>query len=180
MRLATRVIALLPILGGIVACHGRPTGMTQAERDGAAASAKAVVATIFQKSNQLDFAGALALYSSDPDARYVENGVVAPSLDALKQEYAELGPTLESINNTLDSGTTLVLDRDAVAVTVPVHFRIKAKGRPEYSGQYAWSGIVQRRHGTWQLVQSHESWVHADQVMEAITPAPTTPATPRK
>jgi hypothetical protein len=63
-----------------------------------------------------------------------------------------------------------VLAPDAAAVTLPIHLRIKAKGRPEYKGQYVWSGIVQRRSGTWKLIQSHESWQNAEQIMAAITP----------
>ena len=122
------------------------------KREAVAAAAKNVVETVLQKVNHLDFAGAFAVYSNDPDARFIENGVLAPSLDALKREYAELGPTLEFLENKVDSETVLVLAEDGAAVTVPVHFRIKAKGRPEYAGQYVWSVIVQRRNGTWQLV----------------------------
>ena len=170
MKMTIRCVMMVLVAVTVVACQSQSKGLTQVQKDAVAASATAVVNTIFEKSNQLDFAGALAVYSGDADARYIENGVVAPSLEAFKQQYAELGPTLELLENKIDSTTVLVLAGDAAAVTVPVHLRIKAKGRPEYAGQYVWSGIVQRRNGTWQLVQSHESWVNADQGMAAIAP----------
>jgi len=172
MKVSLCSVMLILVVVTTVGCQSRSDGLTPAQKEAVAASAKSVVDTVFQKSNQLDFAGALAVYSNDPDARYIENGVLVPSLEALRQEYAELGPTLELVENRIDSESVLVLGEDVAAVTVPVHFRIKAKGRPEYAGQYVWSGIVQRRNGTWRLVQSHESWLHAEQVMAAISPAP--------
>ena len=179
MKNVSRGMVFILGLVTTVSCQSQPAGLTQAQKDAAAESAKTIVDTIFQKSNQLDFTGALALYSGDPDARFIENGVLASSLDALKKEYAELAPTLELLENKVDSETVLVLAEDAAAVTVPVSFRIKAKGRPEYAGQYVWSGIVQRRNGTWQLVQSHESWVNAEQVMAAISPPPAAQPPPK-
>ena len=179
MRVASRFLVLLSV-GSLMSCQAPPAGLTQSEKDAAATSAKAVVDALFQKWNQLDFAGSLTFYSADPDARFIENGAAFPSLDAMKQQYAELGPTLERLENTVDSQTAVVLAEDAVAVTTPVHFRIKAKGRPEYAGQYVWSGIIQRRNGTWQVIQSHESWLNAEQVMAAILPAPPAPEHTKK
>ena len=70
-----------------------------------------------------------------------------------------------------------MLADDAASFTLPMHFSIKAKGRPSYSGQYVWSGVVQRRAGTWQIIQSHESWLNFDQVIAALAPAPGKPDT---
>ena len=180
MKNISQGMVLVLMLVTMCGCQTQPGGLTPAQKAAVADAAKTVVQTIFQKSNQLDFAGALALYSADSDARYMENGVLFPSLEAVRKEYAELGPTLELVENKIDSEDVLVLADDAAAVTVPVHLRIKAKGRSQYEAQYVWSGIVQRRNGTWQLVQSHESWLNAEQVMAAITPPAAAQAPPKK
>ena len=154
-------------------CQQQPGALTESQKAAIADSAKAVVQAIFSYSDKLDFNASFQLYSGDPDARFIENGVLFPSLDAMKKAYAELGTILESVNNSIDRWDTMVLAADAVAFTSPIHFSIKAKGRPEYHGEYVWSGIVQRRSGSWKLVQSHKSWFNAEQVIAAITPLPT-------
>jgi len=88
MKVSLCSVMLILVVVTTVGCQSRPDGLTPAQKQAVAASAKSVVDTVFQKVNQLDFAGALAVYSNDPDARYIENGVLVPSLDALKQEYA--------------------------------------------------------------------------------------------
>ena len=88
----------------------------------------------------------------------------------MKKGYVDLAPTLESLQNTLDAMDVLVLGPDAASVTAPFHFTFKPKGRPEYKAQGVFSVIVQRRAGSWKIVQSHESWVNADQVMAALVP----------
>ena len=59
MTIGPRYVMLALVAVTAVACHSRSEGLTQAQKDAVAASAKAVVNTIFEKSNQLDFAGAL-------------------------------------------------------------------------------------------------------------------------
>jgi len=148
-----------------------PAPLTDARRSAVAHEAQAVAKRILDYSNQIDFARAMQDYSSDPDARYVENGVLFPSLDALKKEYDELGPTLEVLENVPDAYDVTVLGPEAAVVTVPVHLRIKAKGRPELKNHpYVWSVVVQRRNGRWQAVQTHESHVDYEKLVEALTP----------
>jgi hypothetical protein len=145
--------------------------LTEAQRATVTTEAKAIAKRVLDYSNQIDFARALEDYSSSPDARYVENGVLFPSLDALKKEYAELGPTLEVLENVADAYDVLVLGPDAAVVTVPIHLRVKAKGRPELKDHpYVWSVIVQRRGGRWQVVQTHESHVDYEKLVGALTP----------
>jgi hypothetical protein len=154
----------------LAACQ--PSSPNAAQLTAVADSARAVARRIIDNSNKLDFAAAFQDYSADADARYVENGMLYPSLEALKKAYAELTPGLELVANSVDSWDVQILGAEAASVTLPIHLRIKGKGRPEYAGQYVWSGIVQRRGGRWQLVQSHESWPNAEKVFAAIMPAP--------
>jgi ketosteroid isomerase-like protein len=153
-----------------IGCQTQAPTLSDAQKASIADSVKTVVQRIIANSNKLDFPAVFQDYSADPDARFTENGALYASLDAMKKAYADLVPTMEIIDNTVDAWNVTVLAEDAAAVTLPIHLRIKAKGRPEYKGQYVWSGIVQRRNGAWKLIQSHESWQNAEQIMAAITP----------
>lgn len=148
----------------------RPTASLTETQKAAADSATVVVKKIFAYANALDFETGLEYYSGDPDARYIDNGSIYPSLDALKKAYAQVGPTMELIENNVISWDAVVLAPDAVALTVPTRLRIKAKGLPEYEGQYVWSGIVQKRNDRWTIIQSHESWLNYAEAMAALTP----------
>jgi hypothetical protein len=57
--------------------------------------------------------------------------------------------------------------------SLPIHFKIKAKGLPEHNGQYVWSGILRKDNGKWTLLQSHESWLNYAEAMPALTPPKT-------
>ena len=167
MRVTCRGAILTLLVGFTSACQRNEHFLTDAA---IADTAKVLVQGVFAKSNRLDFSGALDSYSADPNTRYVKNGVLIPSLEVMRSEYEHLAPTLDSLASTIDSLRVLVLAADAAAVTASVHFRIKAKGRPAFEVKSVWSGLIQRRHGAWQIVQSHESWVNAQDVLAAIAP----------
>jgi len=154
-------------------CQPRSSALTDSQKAAIADSTKSLLRAVLTNSDKLDFAAALQFYSGDADARFIENGALFPSLDAMKKAYADFAPILESLKNNVDSWDIMVLGADAVSFTAPIHFSFKAKGRPQYNGQYVWSGIVQRRGGTWKLVQTHESWLNFEQAMAAIMPLPT-------
>jgi ketosteroid isomerase-like protein len=137
-------------------------------------SAKAVARRIMAHSNQLNFSAAFDDYSADADTRYVENGVLFPSLDSLKKSYAEFVPILELVNNSVDAWDVTVLGPDAAVVTLPIHLKIKAKDRPQAMGQYVWSAVIQRRGGRWKAIQTHESWQQPEKLLAALVPPPTT------
>jgi hypothetical protein len=154
----------------LVSCQKPSTALTEDQKKQIADSAIQVIKQVLDLSNHLDFTSVLNYYSSDADARYIENGYLYPSLDVLKTAYTELVPSLDYIKNTADTYHTLVLSNDAVAVTVPIHFKIKAKELAEYNGQYVWSAIVQKRNGKWTIVQTHESWLNYAEAIAALTP----------
>ena len=153
-------------------CQPQSSTLTDSQKAAIADSTKALLRSMLASSDKLDFQTALQLYSAEADARYVENGVIFRSLDAMKKAYAEFAPILESLQNNVDAWDVMVLGADVVSFTLPIHFSIKAKGRPEYKGQCVWSGVVQRRGGTWKMVQTHESWVNPEQAMAAIMGPP--------
>jgi hypothetical protein len=144
--------------------------MTDAEKTAVADAAKAAVKNVIDMSNKMDFQGALKSYSSEADARFIENGHLYSSLDEIKNSYEQLAPMLDKIENMPDRWDVLVLSKDAVAITIPFHFTVKAKGRDPHNAQAVWTGIVQKKNGQWVITQAHESWLNASETMAAIEP----------
>jgi hypothetical protein len=155
-----------------MSCQNQPSSSEKSNNAASVDSAKAVAQKIIDYSNKLDFATAFQYYSADSDARYIENGAAYPSLAAMKDAYNQLVPALDLLENTVKSWDVVVLNSDAVLFTLPIHAKIKAKNRPEYQFDYVWSAVIQKRNGKWMLIQSHESWVNAAEVMAAIAPPP--------
>ncbi|MBS1681124.1 MAG: nuclear transport factor 2 family protein [Bacteroidetes bacterium] len=151
-------------------CQKQSSSLTEEHRRLIADSAIQIAKQVIDFSNNLDFKSASDFYSADADARYIENGVLFPSLDAMLAAYAELAPTLDVLENKPDKFDALVLSKDAVSITAPIHIKIKAKELSAYNGQYLWSVIMQKRNGKWLIVQSHESWLNYAEVIEALTP----------
>lgn len=178
MKLQTNTLLGFGLTLLIMSCQNQSNSSVKSNNDGAVDttqvldSAKAVAQKIFDYSNKLDFQSAIAYYSSDSDARFVENGTIYPSLAVLKDAYVQIGPTLDLLENTIKSWDMLLLNTNAVLFNLPVHAKIKAKGRPEYQFDYVWSAVIQKRNGKWMIVHCHESWVNAAEVVAAITPPP--------
>ena len=133
-------------------------------------AAKEVLQKVIDHMDQLDVNSALENYSNDPDTRYVENGYLYPSLKAYGEAYLKLVPTLEYLDQTVDSWDIVVLSDEAAVVTLPMHARIKVKDRPEYQFDFICSSVVQKRNGKWLLINTHESWLNAAEAMAAIGP----------
>lgn len=157
----------------LAACAKPP--LTEQQKAALADSAKTIVRTMLANANKLDFASYFNDYSADADARYVENGALVASLDAFKKEYADMAPMLDSLTNMVTTVDALVLGPDAIAITMPDPFTIKAKGRAAVKAEGVWTAIIQRRNGKLQIVQTHESWVNPEAVMAAVM-GPQTPA----
>ena len=173
MKTLLFAVSLLPLAMFAFSCQPQPTSLTDVQKAAIEDSAKAVVNAVIANANKLDFNAYFQFYSADADGRYIENGSMSPSLDEMKKGYIDLAPTLESLQNTVDAIDVLVLGPDAASLTVPFHFSFKPKGHPEYKAQGVFSVIVQRRAGSWKIVQSHESWVNPEQVMAALVPPAT-------
>lgn len=172
MKKFSTILFILGLTFFFLSCQQQPTDLTESKKTAIEDSARVVVKKVFELSNKLDYKTALRFYSGDPDARYIDNGAIYPSLQAMKDAYAQVGPTMELVENNVKSWDAVVLGNDAVAFTLPIRLRLKAKGRPEYAGEYVWSGIVQRRNGKWMIVQSHESWLNYAEAIAALTQPP--------
>ena len=176
MRRMLTVVAL----AGLAACQPKSAAMTDAQKAAMADSVRTMVSSIVDQMNKGDMNAGMAMYSADLDARYTENGMTYPSLDAMKKMSQDMSGGMESMNIKTDAIDVMVVGPDAAVVTSPFHMSAKPKGKPVYQTQGVWSGVVMRRGGRWQIVSVHESVMHPDQMMAAMTPAPVKKAAPSK
>ena len=151
-------------------CQPQPAVLTDAQKAAIADSAKAVVQDVFTGAQKLSGEAFFHSYSSDPDVRYVENGVLYPSLDSAKASADSFYGMLESLTPRVDAFDVVVLGPEAAVVTAPFHFTLKTKAGKEVKGQGVYSAVVQLRGGQWQIVQSHESELNLADVIAAMAP----------
>jgi len=170
MKTSLLSIAIFMLALLAVSCQPQPVALTDAQKAAIADSAKAVVQDAFTGAQKLSGAAFIHPYSSDPDVRYVENGVLFPSLDSVKASGESFYGMLESLTNPIDAFDVVVLGPQAAVVTAPFHFSAKTKAGKEVKGEGVYSAVVQLRAGQWQIVQSHESELNLADVMTAMAP----------
>lgn len=150
-------------------CQRTENQLTEAKIQEIIASASEVVNKVFEYSNNLDFETGLNHYSEISDSYFITNGTMN-SLADLKNEYREVGSTVESLHNTIESWNVQVLSEDVVTFTLPIKLKLKLKGMSEFNGQLVWTATVQKQNDEWKIVQSHESWLNCVEVAAALTP----------
>jgi hypothetical protein len=149
-------------------CQNEESALTDLEKQSIIDSARITVQKVFDLSNNLEFVEGLNYYSGEFDAYYINNGTIL-TLSDLKKSYSQIGPSVEILENSIDSWNSNVLSENTVAFTLPIHLKIKLVGIPEYNGQLVWSGIVQKPNDKWVIIQSHESWLNCIEVASALT-----------
>lgn len=138
------------------------------ERQGIIDDASLVVIQIFEASNNKHFLQGLDYYSTDKDAYFVSGGAIK-TLEQLKSSYAIAGASVEDLHNDILEWNIKVLSPELVSFTLPVKLRLKFKGIKEYTGQIFWSAVLQKVGEQWLVVQSHESWLDAVEMAQALT-----------
>ena len=160
-------------LAALAACTPpKPATMTDAQKAALGDSVKAVAVGMVDKMNQGDMTSGWTMYSTSATARFIENGMVSPSLDAMKKMSADMGPSMEKMHIDVKTADPIVLGPDAVVINSPFNMTVKTKGKPEYKAEGVWTGIFHRENGNWAIVTTHESVQHADAMMAAMMPAP--------
>jgi hypothetical protein len=160
------------------ACQPQPSILTDSQKAAIADSAKTVAQDVARGVQSLNVSAVLARCSSDPDARFLENGFLYASYGAFKDslfaDYAELSP----VSYKTDVLDVVVLGADAAAITQSFHFTVKTKAGEEVKGQGISSIVVQKREGRWQIIQWHESELNNSELeaAEASLPAAQEPA----
>jgi hypothetical protein len=168
----------------LVSCQKESASLTNEQKKMITDSTTQVVQTVLQdlsknfKDSQSMVASLNLYFSSDDDVRHTANGLLFTSLKALTdsmQSKTREGfiSTIEVFEEKADRFDVLVLSKDAAAITVPAHFKIKAKGLPEYNGQEVLSFVVQKRNGKWLVTQSHVSEYELWKAIAALTPPKT-------
>jgi ketosteroid isomerase-like protein len=178
MKTSLSSIVFLAFLIIAFACQPQPSVLTDTQKAAIADSAKAVAQEVARGVQALNGAAVLARCSSDPDARFLENGFLYASYgafrDTLYADYATLSP----VSYQIDALDVVVLDADAAATTESFHFTVKTKAGEEVKGQGIASFVVQKRQGRWQIIQWHESELNNSELetAEADLPAKQEPA----
>jgi ketosteroid isomerase-like protein len=176
-------LALLA-LAGLTACSSSsssssPTpaeGMSAAQRSAITDSVKTVVRGVVAEVNKRNMDGAFAVYSSDADTRYVENGVTYKNLAALKKANKDLTGRLEAVKIAPDAIDVIVLGSDVAVVSAPIRVSITPNDRKAFTTTGVWSGVIQRRDGRWLVVQSHESIANPAEFAKAVASAKDKPS----
>lgn len=164
-RLVTIVILSLIMQS----CHTEEKQLTESQEKELIASAQEIVLKVFEYSNNLDFEKGLEHYSEASGSYYITDGIMH-SLDELKKEYREIGPSVERLHNTIESWNAQLVSKDVVNFTLPVHLKLKLAGIPEFEGQLIWTGTVQNQKEGWKIIQSHESWLNCAEIAAALIP----------
>lgn len=141
--------------------------MTEVQIEEITNSATDVVKKVFAYSNNYDFESGLNYYSETTNSYFITDGIIH-SLSDLKKAYKAIGPSVETLHNTIESWHVKVLSPDIVTFTLPVKLKLKLKGIPEYNGELIWTATLQKQADQWMIVQSHESWLNCAEVAAAM------------
>jgi hypothetical protein len=171
------VLALVIIAFG---CQSQQSPLTDAQKAAIADSARAVVQDVVKGVQSLNGPAAFARISSDPDARFLENGFLYASYSAFKDSLYGDFPTLDSLSVHSDVSDVVVLGAEAAVVTQSFHFTATTKAGEDLEGQGVASIVVQLRAGRWQIVQTHESELNVAEQDTTMAPPPEAERSARK
>ena len=161
------------------ACQSQPPALTDAQKTAVADSARTVIQDVMKGVQNLNGPAVFARISSDPDARFLENGFLYASYDAFKDSlYGDL-PTLDSLS-IQSVATDVVVPPEAAVVTESFRFTAATKAGEDLEGQGVASIVVQLRAGRWQIVHSHESELNVAEMDTTFAPAPAAEKSSRK
>ncbi len=165
MRTITIATVNLALLGAL-ACG--PAPLTQDQQVAIADTAAGVVQKVFTAVNQMDAKGLLDVYASD--AVMADNGILYSTRETYRAAIDSGWGGLQGINAHTTSVRTMVAAPDVAVAMAPYVFTILGKSGKQVSGQGVFTALVQRREGRWQIIRSHESDAHLDQLMQQLGP----------
>ncbi|HTR21085.1 MAG TPA: nuclear transport factor 2 family protein [Gemmatimonadales bacterium] len=165
MRRVVIVAVNLGWLAGL-GCQMGPAQLTQDQRVAIADTAAGVVQRVFTAANQLDAKGLVDAYATD--AVMAENGVIYSTKEAYRAALDSAWQGIQGINSRPSSVRTMVAASDVAVVMAPFVFTITAKSGRQVTGQGVLTALVQRRDQRWQIIRSHESEAHLDQLMQQL------------
>ncbi|HET7790473.1 MAG TPA: nuclear transport factor 2 family protein [Gemmatimonadales bacterium] len=153
-------------LAALAACGGAKP-LTETQRAAIADSVNAVVQGILADVNQRSSAS-FKDYSADPDARFVENGVLYPSLEALRSSDSAAKTLVTALNVRATKTNIVVLGPDAAVATISTAFTATGTNGREVSGDGVLTAVVAKRGAAWKVIASHESEKDLAKIMAAF------------
>lgn len=181
-----KTASLFLIAGGLtllLSCQKEPRDLTDEDKkvisDSTTEVARKVIESVSKSFKEpQEMISTFKLYfESNDNVRHTSNGLLITSLEVLidslnSKNLLNFRSTIESFEETPDRFDVLILSKDAVSITVPAHYKIKAKGLAEYKGQEVISFLLQRINGRWLVTQSHISEYDVCKAMAALMPPP--------
>ena len=169
MKTALRLCGSLVAVLYATSCAPQPPAFTDAERAAVADTARALLAQIDMGPASLSGAAFTSRFSSDPDARFADNGGVY-TLDGMRAEADGFYSNLETFEVGADATDVIVLGPEAAVIIRQGHSMAKTKTGKEATVQFVFTAVVQRRGGQWQVVHTHESELNLAEFLAAIAP----------
>lgn len=168
----------------LLSCQREPRDLTEEDKilivDSTTQVARKIIESVSRSFKEpKEMISTFELYfASNDNVRHTSNGLLITSLEVLidslnSPNLMNFRSTIESFEETPDRFDVLVLSRDVVSITVPAHYKIKAKGLAEYNGQEVLSFLLQKINGRWLVTQSHISEFDVCKAMAALMPPPT-------
>jgi hypothetical protein len=151
-----RVIAVLLALS---ACRPAPRDLSDADRAALADTLKQAAATIMADIDRHEVGKFLAHHDGGPAFAWATQGAILTldSMRAIMMPYFS-GPSGQNVRFSLGTSVAYPLTRDAGVVTAVVNSTNRDSTGTERKSHQAWSVVLQRRDGSWRVVQVHESY----------------------
>ncbi len=164
----------IPIAILCAACQAAPAPLGRAERAAVEDSVRTIVTSVFDAATHLDAHAFVQRYAQD-SAIIVDNGATYTP-----QTYVPAGEAVYKAISALQSKPSAihiaVLGADAAAAIAPFRWTITSKTGTSVSGDGVWSGVLERRNGTWAIISSHESETNLAALAAAMTPPAPAPS----
>lgn len=156
MRPTTRAWTLL-LAGAAVGCSAAAPEMTDSQRaavaDTITQSAEQVIAAIAAR----DIDRFMALFTTEPDLTYVDNGRIYPSREALAAAAGGFFTRIGSAGGFWETPRVLPLSASSGAFTAIFRPQmVDTGGNALWTEGKIWTFVYQRRGDHWVIVQAHE------------------------
>ena len=163
----------LPVVAAVavaIACQSKPAALSDADRAAVSDTVAAIVRGLFDAADHLDAGRLLSRYSTDPDVRVVDNGVVYPFVDRYRARTDSAYGQLRALEIKPSEIRTMVLAANAAATQVPFTFTATNKAGTTVGGAGVYSALLQKRGGVWKIVRSHESEQNVETLKAQLFP----------
>lgn len=147
----------LPLMLAASGCAPAPAEFPDAQRAAVADTILAAANDVIAAIGSRDIDRFMALFTTDPDLTYVDNGRIYPSREALAAAAGGFFTRLASAGGHWEAPKVLPLSPSAGSFTGIFRPEMTdTAGAPLWTDGKIWTFVYQRRGGRWVIVQAHE------------------------